>query len=223
MSSVPGRAAINAIRDRLGDLTAAIRRGKRADDVGRSVVPTEIADDDEAAALLLLVEVRAGLIEVQQDLSRQRARAEAEGENARAVQVSQTAEDLRSVQATLDEAGSLLTDWLGAGRFAAQPIREEDDTAPRALAPMTIEECLRCGRNLTAAEGDIAAPSRMHATRDVPICSLCGELEFLRDFMGWPPIADWPLDPEELGREFATHCGLSQGAETPDDLYPETD
>ncbi len=43
------------------------------------------------------------------------------------------------------------------------------------------------------------------AERDVSICPTCGRLEMAREQAGAPPIPppDWPLSPDELGREYA--------------------
>jgi hypothetical protein len=56
----------------------------------------------------------------------------------------------------------------------------------------------------------------MAVERDVRICARCGELENVRDMAGEPPIppSDWPVDPEELGREYAALARMYRSSTT---------
>lgn len=70
----------------------------------------------------------------------------------------------------------------------------------------------RCGQGY----GDtILTGSGMAVERDVEICPLCGSLEAVRDALGLPPIPpdEWPVDPDEPGREFAAHIKFLQCAD----------
>lgn len=63
--------------------------------------------------------------------------------------------------------------------------------------------CRRCGRSYPER---VVTNSRMASfMTPLPICPSCGDLEAWRVFAGWPPIPphDWPIDPDELGREYA--------------------
>jgi hypothetical protein len=63
--------------------------------------------------------------------------------------------------------------------------------------------CPRCGRPYPEK---IFTNSRMASfMHPLPICPACGDLEAWRDHAGWPPIPphEWPVDPDELGREYA--------------------
>jgi hypothetical protein len=54
--------------------------------------------------------------------------------------------------------------------------------------------------------------SRMALDRSVMICGLCGELEAMRDLHELPPLPpnEWPVAPDELGREFALRAAVRQ-------------
>ncbi|HEU0316851.1 MAG TPA: hypothetical protein VFR49_05945 [Solirubrobacteraceae bacterium] len=63
--------------------------------------------------------------------------------------------------------------------------------------------CRRCGRPYPER---IFTNSRMASfMHPLPICPACADLEAWRGFAGWPPIPphEWPVDPDELGREYA--------------------
>ena len=63
--------------------------------------------------------------------------------------------------------------------------------------------CRRCRRPYPEK---LVTNSRMASfMTPLPICPACGDLEAWRVFAGWPPIPphDWPVDPDELGREYA--------------------
>lgn len=82
-------------------------------------------------------------------------------------------------------------------------------------------KCPRCGR-MTGAP---VAFSRGTVERDVPVCGLCGELESMRDAVGMPVQSpdDWPVAPDELGREFARLAAFSQGGRVLEaEVDPET-
>jgi len=64
---------------------------------------------------------------------------------------------------------------------------------------------VKCRRCRAPYDRRIITASRFAVARDVYICPTCGELEATRDLLGWPPMPPdgWPVDPEELGREYA--------------------
>jgi hypothetical protein len=69
-----------------------------------------------------------------------------------------------------------------------------------------LADYVACKRCLRPYPERIVTNSRMASfMQPLPICPACGDLEAWRDFAGWPPIppADWPVDPDELGREYA--------------------
>jgi hypothetical protein len=74
-------------------------------------------------------------------------------------------------------------------------------------------ECPRCG--VLQGRHGLASGTRTTDDREPTICTLCGSLEATRDFHRLPPIPpdEWPVDPEELGREFALHVSGHQAGE----------
>jgi hypothetical protein len=67
-----------------------------------------------------------------------------------------------------------------------------------------LARCPRCGGHYPA---DISTGSRNAVGRDVLICPTCGRLEAAREWaLRRPPIPydEWPVDPSELGDEYAS-------------------
>jgi hypothetical protein len=76
--------------------------------------------------------------------------------------------------------------------------------------------CARCGRPYPER---IVTNSRMASfMQPLHICAACGDLEAWRVFAGWPPIPphEWPVDPDELGREYALLIRCTRKGEMPE-------
>ena len=69
----------------------------------------------------------------------------------------------------------------------------------------------------------LPAMSRNALGRDIPICATCGMAEAVRDLAKQPPIPynEWPVDPDELGREYAATARWRQPGQ-PLDTIPES-
>ncbi len=83
--------------------------------------------------------------------------------------------------------------------------------------------CQRCGRPYPER---LVTNSRMASfMTPLPICPACGDLEAWRHFAGWPPIPpdDWPVDPDELGREYAVLIRAARNGELSEMRVEELD
>jgi len=87
-------------------------------------------------------------------------------------------------------------------------------------APPVYAACPRC---VMEYHPDLPAMSRNALGRDIPICATCGMAEAVRDLAKQPPIPynEWPVDPDELGREYAATARWRQPGQ-PLDTIPES-
>jgi hypothetical protein len=76
---------------------------------------------------------------------------------------------------------------------------------------VTAESVWRCQRCDRPAVTPVAVSQA--SKESIPICAVCGELEAERVSRGvpLPPPDEWPLDAEELGREFELQAESQRG------------